>query len=267
MFRGREGERELIQAYGLKNAKELWRAKSEVARIRGLARKLLATPDEKTEKDILDKLKRIGLLDKEAKLEDVLDLVVENLLDRRLQTLAYKKGLANSIKQARQEIVHGHIIVTGQRLNAPGHIMSLEEEQQLDFYATSPLKDPEHPARKIEKKASTDKKEGTEEVEAKDVKPPSEREAPKAEENAEAPKEEKAEEPKPEAPKEEKAEEPKPEAPKEEPKPEAEADAPKEDAEAPKEEPKAEEPAKEEKVEAKEEAEKTESKGEKPDNA
>lgn len=170
MYKGREGEKELIGAYGLKNAKELWKSKSEVARIRALARKLLASPDEKVIGDFTGRLKRVGLITKEAKLEDVLATTLEGVLDRRLQTVVYKKSLTTTIKQARQEIVHGHIAVNGRRMTAPGHLTTLEEAESVDFYAGSPLRNPEHPIRKIEKKASSEER-----VKAEDVKPPSER--------------------------------------------------------------------------------------------
>lgn len=193
MYKGREGEKELVKAYGLKNARELWKAKSEVARIRGLARRLLATPDEKTEKDLLGRLVRTGLVPKGAKLEDVLDLTVENILDRRLQTVAYKKSLTISIKQARQEIVHGHIAVNGQRMTAPGHLTTLEEAESVDFYAGSALSDPDHPIRSVKKKMASTEKAESREVKAEEVKPPGERaaNAPEKPGEKEAPEEKK----------------------------------------------------------------------------
>jgi len=154
LFKGREGETELIASYGLKNAKELWKAKSEVSRIRGLARKLLAERNERAEADLMGFVKNLALLPKEGKLEDVLAITVEKVLDRRLQTIVYKRGLTTSIKQARQEIVHGHVAVDGKRMNSPAHLTTLEEAEKIDFYGNSPLANPEHPLRKIEKASS-----------------------------------------------------------------------------------------------------------------
>jgi len=156
LFKGREGEKELVQAYGLKNCKELWKVKSEVSRVRALARQMLANPDQRKESELLGRLKRIGLVGKDAKLDDVLTLTVENLLDRRLQTIVYKRSLTTSIKQARQDIVHGHIAVNGRRMNSPGHITTMEEAEKIGFYMNSPLANPEHPLRKVVKKASTE---------------------------------------------------------------------------------------------------------------
>jgi small subunit ribosomal protein S4 len=150
-------EGDLKLKYGLKNNKEVWKVKAEVSRLRELARKLLATPNEKEEADILRKLKAIGLIGKEAKLEDILKIAVDDVMGRRLQTKVYEKGLATSIKQARQEIIHGHIAIKGGRMTVPGHLLTLEESENITFYGGSPLADPEHPVRKVEKKASTDK--------------------------------------------------------------------------------------------------------------
>ena len=106
-------EKALRQEYGLKNAREFWRAATIIKKARRNARKLLARFEEKSKKaeDLLNKLKRYGLLPKTATLSDVLNLTTKDLLERRLQTIVYKKGLANSLKQARQLIVHGFIAV------------------------------------------------------------------------------------------------------------------------------------------------------------
>ena len=142
----------LVRKYGLSNNKELWKAKSEVARIRGLARNLLAFPDKKTEEDLLNKLKRLGLLGKEDKLEDILKVTIDGLLERRLQTQVYRKNIAHSIKQARQFIVHRHISVMGTRTTVPGRTLTLEESENITVYSGSAMLDPDHPARKVEKK-------------------------------------------------------------------------------------------------------------------
>ncbi|TAN42485.1 MAG: 30S ribosomal protein S4, partial [Candidatus Methanoperedens sp.] len=112
-------EVELIKAYGLRNKKEVWKAHSNLKNYRELARKLLAESTKrtlsghmKTDADnILNHLKRYGLLKSEAGLDEILTLQVTNFLDRRLQTQVHKQGLANTLKQARQFIVHGHISV------------------------------------------------------------------------------------------------------------------------------------------------------------
>lgn len=162
--------------YGLKNNKEVWKVKAKAATWRRITMGLLAFPDKRKEADMLGKAKSLGLIGKDAKLEDLLKISVEDIMARRLQTQVYQKGLASSIRQARHEIVHGHIAVKGERMTVPGHLLTLEESENISFYSGSALADPEHPARKVEKKASSDKR--VEEEKAKKAAP--QREAPKA---------------------------------------------------------------------------------------
>ncbi len=149
------GEVELVKTYGLRNKKEVWKAHSDLKNYRELARKLLAESAKatlsghtKTDADnILNRLKRYGLLNLEAGLDDILTLHVTNFLDRRLQTQVHKQGLANTLKQARQFIVHGHISVGGRKVTVPGYIVSRDDELRMSYYGNSPLSNDTHPSR------------------------------------------------------------------------------------------------------------------------
>lgn len=135
-------ELEIMGIYGLRNKRELWRAKTTVSHFRRIARSLLSQPPEvrkKRERELLDKLYRLGLLDEGAELDHVLDLRVEHLLERRLQTLVYRKGLAVSPYQARQLIVHGHIAIGGRKVYSPGYIVKRDEEDLITYTPTSPF--------------------------------------------------------------------------------------------------------------------------------
>jgi small subunit ribosomal protein S4 len=132
-----EKERELKKIYGLKNKRELFRAETIVRAKRGTARKLLALSLEnrlKREKELLDSLINIGVLNASPTLEDVLVLTTEALLERRLQTIVWRKGLANTQKQARQFIVHGHISVDGKKLDKPSYLVLASEEGKIAWY-------------------------------------------------------------------------------------------------------------------------------------
>lgn len=153
-----EGERitnenELLKKYGLKNKKELWRTETQLRVFRQRARNLQAKVrygDEQAEKErdeLMKRLDRMGLISDEASLDDILTLNVESLLGRRLQTLAYMKGLSNSPKQARQFIVHGHVSVDGRKITIPGYFVKRTEEEGIDYLGHSPLADDMHPAR------------------------------------------------------------------------------------------------------------------------
>jgi len=143
----------LLGRYGLKNKEELWRAQSQLRDYRREARKLLgraqgdvdAAGDEAGE--FLDHLKRIGVLDAEDDLDAVLSLSVTDLLERRLQTVVYRKGLANTPKQARQFISHGHITVDGSRVGTPSYKVTVAEEDAVGFDSASALTDELHPER------------------------------------------------------------------------------------------------------------------------
>jgi len=148
-------EVELIKAYGLRNKKEVWKVHSNLKKYRELARKLLAESAKrtlsghvKTDADnILIRLKRYGLLKSEAGLDDILTLSVTNFLDRRLQTQVHKQGLANTLKQSRQFIVHGHISIGGRKVTVPGYLVSMDEELSMSYYGNSPLSSEDHPVR------------------------------------------------------------------------------------------------------------------------
>jgi len=127
-----EEERNIMIEFGLRRKKELWRAEAELRKYRRMARELNARKDKEKEKILIQKLYRLGLLSSpSATLDDVLSLTVSDLLNRRLQTIVYKKGLANTIKQARQFIVHGHVKVNGRKIVYPSYLVSRDEEDKI----------------------------------------------------------------------------------------------------------------------------------------
>jgi len=145
-----EREVELIKNYGLRNKRELWRAEAYLRKYRRVARELLASinlPGKEGEraraqaKSVISRLIKYGILQEGGTLDDVLDLTVEAFLERRLQTLVYRFGLTNTIKQARQFIVHGHIAIGGRKVNSPGYLVRKEEEGEIGFYSNSPVAD------------------------------------------------------------------------------------------------------------------------------
>ncbi len=143
-------ERRLMKLYGLKRKKELWKAKEILRKFRRTARFLIGKVGEKYEKikkDLMDKLYRLGLIEKNAQLDDVLDLTVEDILKRRLQTIVYEKRLASTIKQARQLIAHGHIAIGDQKITSPSYLVKRDEEDKVTYYKKSPLTKKNHPIR------------------------------------------------------------------------------------------------------------------------
>jgi len=149
-----KAENELLKKYGLKNKKELWRAQSVLRRFRQRARKLQAMvrygdkQAGKEKDELIARLGRLGLLPAEgASLDDVLALDVEAVLSRRLQTLAFVKGLAFTPHQARQFIVHGHVAIGSRRVTVPGYLVTRTEEGGIIYDPRSAISHDMHPAR------------------------------------------------------------------------------------------------------------------------
>ena len=143
-------ELKLIGQYGLRNKHELWRHKTVLSKTRGIARSLIGkTPEERTkmENELITRLKKLGILDETAVLDNVLDLSIEDLLERRLQTTVFRKGLARTIFQSRQLITHGHINIGNRRVTVPSYIVSKEEEQKVMYSPQSALTNETHPLR------------------------------------------------------------------------------------------------------------------------
>ena len=142
----------LIDRYGLKNKEELWRAQSELRSYRREARSLLGQTEAddaalRARDQFLARLRRIGLLGEDDGLGEILALDVTDVLERRLQTVAYRQGLGNTADQARQFLVHGHITVEGARVTRPGYTVTVDEEDGIEFDENSPLADDLHPER------------------------------------------------------------------------------------------------------------------------
>jgi len=132
-----EEESKLEEAYGLKNRKEIWRAKTAFRKKRHNARQLLGKkPEERErdEKDLVNSLVSLGVLNSGAVLDDILGLESKDLFERRLQTIVFRKNLANTIKQSRQFITHGHVAVNGKKVSIPGYLVKKAEEASINYY-------------------------------------------------------------------------------------------------------------------------------------
>ncbi|RMF89568.1 MAG: 30S ribosomal protein S4 [Methanobacteriota archaeon] len=127
-------ENRLQREYGLKNKKEIWKAHAYLRDIRRQARKLLALRTRQAEVErtqLINRLVRLGLLKGDEGIDEILALTTTDILDRRLQTIVYKKGLSATINQARQFIVHGHVAIGGQRVTAPSYLVRVDEEKDI----------------------------------------------------------------------------------------------------------------------------------------
>ncbi|MBS7146859.1 MAG: 30S ribosomal protein S4 [Intestinibacter bartlettii] len=53
------------------------------------------------------------------------------MLECRLDNVVYRLGFANSIRQARQMVVHGHILVNGKKVDIPSFAVQVGDEVSL----------------------------------------------------------------------------------------------------------------------------------------
>jgi len=127
-------ELRLIGEFGLRSKMELRRAQFALRQIRRSARSyqgLMGEERTRRERELISKLHRMGLVERESGLDDVLSLTASNLLERRLQTVVLRKGLANTLHQARQLIVHRKILIDGRAVSVPSYIVGRKEEATI----------------------------------------------------------------------------------------------------------------------------------------
>jgi small subunit ribosomal protein S4 len=149
-----EEEGKLLQKYGLKNKRELWKAQSTLRGIRRQARELQArlrtgAPQARKETDLLlARLTRLGVLPVGTPtIDDVLALTTEDLLKRRFEWIIFTRGLAPTPFGARQWVVHGHFSIGDHRVTRPGYLVTSSEESQIAYAPMSPLASDDHVAR------------------------------------------------------------------------------------------------------------------------
>lgn len=171
-----DAEDKIIRQYGLLRKEEIWRTQTSLRNFRRHARHLLAVSGTKAEmevKQLLDRLRKLGLIDEGATLDDVLDLSVEKLLERRLQTLVFRKGIARTPRQARQLVLHGHITIEGRKVNAPSYLVPITEEGSIaleeGFPVQTQMKPPEAPEPIKGEETEIGKEEKTEERPSEEV--------------------------------------------------------------------------------------------------
>jgi small subunit ribosomal protein S4 len=133
-----KNENLLIEKYGLKNKREIWKAEYEINKIRTLAKDLITESDEQKNK-FIERLQKKGF--KVKNIPEVLGLNKEDILKRRLQTLVFEKKLTSTPKQARQVIIHKHVSIGDQIINIPSYKVSADEENQIKLNLSFNIKE------------------------------------------------------------------------------------------------------------------------------
>ena len=135
-------ELKTLGTFGLRTKRELWKAHTELSRVRHQARSLLALRQEiREEKEpiLMQSLARIGLVTSGATLDDVLNLNANDLLSRRLQTIVTKKFGFKTPYQARQAVIHGHIMIGDRKVDIPSYTVTVAEEDSIHFTPESKI--------------------------------------------------------------------------------------------------------------------------------
>jgi small subunit ribosomal protein S4 len=152
----------LKNEFGLKSMNELFAVTEHLKKYRREARRMLSLSEEERagdEEKIIAKLVRLGIVNEGARIEDILALEVRVFLERRLQTLVVRKGLARTMKQARQLITHGFITFKGRKHSVPGTLVNVENEDSIMYSKQIDLSIPsEDEAEAEEKPAETEEK-------------------------------------------------------------------------------------------------------------
>ena len=146
-------EKIIVREYALKNKKEVYKYNSKLKNMVNhykVLNTLLTEQSQKEQDELFAKAVRYGLLKADEDISHLLNLKIKDILERRLQSVVLKKKLARTMKQARQFITHRHILVSGVVIDAPGYLVSVSDEANIEFVTRSPLVDEQHPERAIE---------------------------------------------------------------------------------------------------------------------
>merc|ERR1712216_696751 len=138
-----DSELKIVGEYGLRNKRGLWRIQMVLSKLRKTARELLTLPEDDPKRifdssALMKRMYKYGFLDEsQEKLDYVLALTAQEVLERRLQTLVFKLGLAKSIHHARVLIKQRHIRVGKQIVNVPSFLVRVESQKHIDFSLSS----------------------------------------------------------------------------------------------------------------------------------
>ncbi|MCK4521746.1 MAG: 30S ribosomal protein S4 [Nanoarchaeota archaeon] len=189
-------EIELSKEYGTKSKEEIWKMISVLRRFANQSKKLVSLRTEQAEKEKIQLMKRLnslGLLKETSGFDDILNLGIKDVMERRLQTIIHRKGLAKSMRQARQFIVHDHICIDGKKITSPSYLVRVGEEGKIGFSTGSPFFSSDHPERIIEEVVEAKKKKIIKETKEEKKEKVKKEEEPKKEKKPKQEKKKKAE--------------------------------------------------------------------------
>jgi small subunit ribosomal protein S4 len=167
-----EQDKKTKKDYGLRATREILKSQSILRTFTRQAKKLIGVSGkqkELEEKQLMGRLVNLGIFNAPTTLENVLNLTASDIMNRRLQTIVFKKRLALTPNQARQFIIHGHICIGDKKCNVPSHLVTREEEAKITYKGTSKIAKDNHPeTSKLRKEAK--KEDGKKTGERKETK-------------------------------------------------------------------------------------------------
>jgi len=129
-------ELKLLGEYGLKNKRELRTHQSYLRKIRTAVRETfsLSEDDKKVKNvEIISRLSKLGLIPDNSSVDNILKIGLKEILERRLQTIVFRKGIAQTPYQARQLITHGHILVNNNVIKKPGFFVNSIDVEKVEL--------------------------------------------------------------------------------------------------------------------------------------
>jgi small subunit ribosomal protein S4 len=145
-----ESEKIIVKEFGVKNKKEIWKIDAFLRSIHSQAKSLIIATSQQAmmeKQNLIKKLQKYGLISAEGTIDQILGLTLHDIMNRRLQSLVVKKGLAKTVSQARQMITHKHIAIGEKKISSPSYLVTLEEEGMITYAQGSSFSNPEHAER------------------------------------------------------------------------------------------------------------------------
>jgi len=129
-----ESERKLKMKYGLRRKREVWKAVSVLRKFRGRAREIAAKQGLQGRGDSNHEAQQARHTGQGCEAEQRADPDGRGHPEEEMQTIVFEKGLANTAKQARQLINHGHIAIDGRKFIFPNALVTREMEPKISYY-------------------------------------------------------------------------------------------------------------------------------------
>mmetsp|Transcript_24701 Transcript_24701/g.43908 ORF Transcript_24701/g.43908 Transcript_24701/m.43908 type:complete len:260 (+) Transcript_24701:1011-1790(+) len=136
-----ENELKIINKYGLKSKVELWKYQLLIAKLKKITGKVLRTEIDYDPSVVVSKkynllwfcFKFNLLLESESGLEYVLRVSLEQLLERRIQFLIVRLGMATTCHEARIKLLHKRVMFKTQSIDKPSFLVRKSNEDKIKF--------------------------------------------------------------------------------------------------------------------------------------